>query len=216
MNARLPPSSVSYFPPQLPPQFPPRHLADIFVDKYFADVNDILCILSYNDFMAWYHQSYPDKPLEPIKQVILYTVFAFGSKDDINGSADGYFLYALNAVGPIMGQGGLEAIQALALLVCFSCNIANVKSLYSMHEAGGVGAWTYAGAAIRVAQSMNLLQDNKVNNLPDRDMGRRVWWALYDLERYSCLNSFLMLDFFLPILLCRLQLLMISSIFRFR
>ena len=85
-----------------------------------------------------------------------------------------------------------------------------------MHEPGGVGAWTYAGAAIRVAQSMNLLQDNKVNNLPDRDMGRRVWWALYDLERYSCLNSFLMLDFFLPILLCRLQLLMISSIFRFR
>lgn len=53
-----------------------------------------------------------------------------------------------------------------------------------MHEAGGVGAWTYAGAAIRVAQSMNLLQDNEVNNnLSDRDMRRRVWWALYDLER---------------------------------
>jgi hypothetical protein len=59
-----------------------------------------------------------------------------------------------------------------------------MKSLYSMHEANGVGAWTYAGAAVRVAQSMNLLQDNEFNNLPDRDMRRRVWWALYDLERY--------------------------------
>lgn len=67
--------------------------------------------------MPWYHQSYPDKPLEPIKQVILYTIFAFGSKDDINGSADVYFSYALAAVGPIMGLGGLEAIQALCLLV---------------------------------------------------------------------------------------------------
>lgn len=117
MKAGIAPSSVSYFPPQLPLQLPPRQLADIFVDRYFADVNDILCILSYNDFMAWYHQSYPDKPLEPIKQVILYTVFAFGCKDDINGSADEYFSYALNSVGPIMGQGGLEAIQALTLLV---------------------------------------------------------------------------------------------------
>jgi hypothetical protein len=119
MNARILPSSTSYFPPQSSSQLPPRHLADVFVDRYFADVNDILCILSYNDFMAWYRQSYPDKPLESIKQVILYTVFAFGSKDDINGSADGYFSLALNAVGAIMGQGGLEAIQALTLLVWF-------------------------------------------------------------------------------------------------
>jgi hypothetical protein len=67
--------------------------------------------------MVWYDQSYQDKPLEPLKQVILYTIFAFGSKDDINGSADIYFSYALGAVGPIMGHGGLEAIQAMLLLV---------------------------------------------------------------------------------------------------
>jgi Fungal specific transcription factor domain len=55
-----------------------------------------------------------------------------------------------------------------------------------MHEGGGVGAWVYAGAAIRVAQSMNLLQDNEfqIPNRIDRDMRRRVWWTLYDLERY--------------------------------
>lgn len=117
MNSRIAPSSTSYFTSQSSSQLPPRQLADIFVDRYFADVNDILCILSYNDFMPWYHQSYPDKPLEPIKQVILYTVFAFGCKDDINGSADAYFSHALNSVGPIIGQGGLEAIQALTLLV---------------------------------------------------------------------------------------------------
>jgi len=53
-----------------------------------------------------------------------------------------------------------------------------------MHQIAGVGAWTYAGAAIRVAQTMNLLQDNEFPNTPDRDMRRRVWWVLYDLERY--------------------------------
>ena len=69
-----------------------------------------------------------------------------------------------------------------------------------MHEAVGIGAWTYAGAAIRVAQSMNLLQDNEFNNnLPDRDMRRRVWWTLYDLERYQNHDSLLILDFSPPI-----------------
>jgi hypothetical protein len=118
LNPKVPVSSAgSYFPRPQFSQHPPRHIADSFVNKYFADVNDILCILSYNEFMSWYHQSYPDKHLEPIKQVILYTVFAFGSKDDINGSADVYFSHALSAVGSVMGQGSLEAIQALALLV---------------------------------------------------------------------------------------------------
>jgi hypothetical protein len=67
--------------------------------------------------MSWYQTSYPDKSLEPIKQVILYTVFAFGSKDDVNGAADTFFSYALNSVGPVLSQGSLEAIQALTLLV---------------------------------------------------------------------------------------------------
>jgi Fungal specific transcription factor domain len=173
-----------YAPQQLPSHLPPRHVADIFVDRFFADVNDLLCILSYNDFMSWFHPSYPDKPLEPIKQVILYIVFAFGSKDDIKGSADTYFSYAQGAVGPIMAQGGLEAIQTLTLLVRYLFLFVNWKALYSMHEAGGVGSWTYAGAAIRVAQSMNLLQDNEFPHSPDRDLRRRVWWTLYDLERY--------------------------------
>lgn len=54
-----------------------------------------------------------------------------------------------------------------------------------MHEIGGVSAWVYAGAAIRVAQSMNLLQDNEFPNHIYRDMRRQVWWTLYDLERFS-------------------------------
>jgi hypothetical protein len=54
-----------------------------------------------------------------------------------------------------------------------------------MHEIGGVSAWVYAGAAIRVAQSMNLIQDNEFPNQIDRDMRRQVWWTLYDLERFS-------------------------------
>jgi hypothetical protein len=99
-------------------QLPTQHFADIFVERYFADVNDILCVLSYHEFMGWYRHSYPEKPLDSAKQAILYTVFAFGSRDDINGPADIYFSYALGAIGPVLGQPGLETIQALTLMVC--------------------------------------------------------------------------------------------------
>ena len=53
-----------------------------------------------------------------------------------------------------------------------------------MHKTGSVGAWTFTGAAVRVAQSIKLLQDNEFASQPDRDLRRRVWWVLYDLERY--------------------------------
>jgi hypothetical protein len=52
-----------------------------------------------------------------------------------------------------------------------------------MHKIGGIGAWAYAGAAIRVAQSVNLLQDNEFPTQLDRNMRQHVWWTLYDLER---------------------------------
>jgi hypothetical protein len=99
------------------PQLPPRASADMYVDKYFSDVNDILCVLSYNEFLPWYHQCYPDKVLDPAKKVILFMVLAFGTKDDANGAGYPYFSYALNAIGPVMEKGGLEAIQALTLMV---------------------------------------------------------------------------------------------------
>jgi hypothetical protein len=89
----------------------------MYVDKYFSEVNDILCVLSYHEFLSWYRQCYPDKLLDPAKQVILFIVLAFGTKDDTNGAGCTYFSYALNAIGSVMEKGGLEAVQALILMV---------------------------------------------------------------------------------------------------
>jgi hypothetical protein len=94
---------------------PTRPVADILVHKYFSEVNQLHCILSYNDFMPWYQRWFPDVSLPPINQAILFTVFAFGCKDEISGPADNYFLHAVNAMGPVLLNGCLEAVQALTL-----------------------------------------------------------------------------------------------------
>jgi hypothetical protein len=98
-------------------ELPPRSLADIYVDRYFSEVNDLICVLSYNEFRSWYHYAYPDKPLDQVKQAILYTVFAFGSKDDMNGAGEAFFSQALPSAGAVVARGGLEAIQTLILMV---------------------------------------------------------------------------------------------------
>lgn len=74
-------------------------------------------MLSYTEFMSWYHEFFLEKPVDFAKQVIIFTVLAFGSKDYGNGASDTYIAHALNAIGFVMGKGGLEAVQALVLLV---------------------------------------------------------------------------------------------------
>jgi hypothetical protein len=103
----------------------------MYVDKYFSDVNDILCVLSYNEFLPWYQQCYPDKVLDPAKQVILFIVLAFGTKDDLKGAGRTYFSYALNAIGSVMEKGGLEAIQALILMVQRNLSQLTVESIFN-------------------------------------------------------------------------------------
>lgn len=98
-------------------ELPPRSLADMYVGRYFSEVNDLICVLSYNEFRSWYHYSYPDKPLDQLKEATLYTVFAFGSKDDLNGASETFFSQALPLTGALVARGGLEAIQALILMV---------------------------------------------------------------------------------------------------
>jgi len=57
------------------------------------------------------------------------------------------------------------------------------QSLYALHDSGSVCSWTLVGAAIRIAQSIGLHHDNNFPQMKDRNMRRRVWWALYDMER---------------------------------
>jgi len=62
------------------------------------------------------------------------------------------------------------------------------QSLYSMHGIDNIAAWTFAGAAVRIATSIALYRDNDLPWTPDREVPRRVWWSLYDLERFLCAN----------------------------
>jgi hypothetical protein len=52
-----------------------------------------------------------------------------------------------------------------------------------MHETRGYSTWALTGLAIRIAQCMNLMQDNDARERKGQDIRRRVWWTLYDMER---------------------------------
>lgn len=136
--------------------------------------------------MQWYILLYPDKPLDHVKQVILHVIFAFATKDAADGACDIYFSQALQIIGLAVenGKGNLETLQALLLLVISKSNGRSFQSLYSLHGLDSTGAWTFAGAAVRVAIHMNLHRDNEFLQRQERETYRRVWWTLYDLERF--------------------------------
>jgi hypothetical protein len=119
---RIIPSEPNRFAPPMR-AVPSRRAGDVLVDRFFSEVNELHFILSYNDFMPWYQRWFPDVSLDPIKQATLFTVFAFGCKDDINAPADSYFIHAVNAMGPVLVNGCLEAVQALTLGVLKSSRI---------------------------------------------------------------------------------------------
>lgn len=120
---RIIPSDPNRFAPPMR-AVPSRRAGDVLVDRFFSEVNELHLILSYNDFMPWYQRWFPEVSLDPIKQATLFTVFAFGCKDDINAPADSYFIHAVNAMGPVLVNGCLEAVQALALGVRKSFQIS--------------------------------------------------------------------------------------------
>ena len=67
--------------------------------------------------MTWYQGYDPAKPLGPTREAILLLVLALGSSSENNDEGEQYSSSALNLIGPVMKQGGLEGIQALLLMV---------------------------------------------------------------------------------------------------
>jgi len=70
--------------------------------------------------MSWYGKYDPNKPLDLTKRAILSLVCALGANGESNDEKDGYFSDAQRMIGSVLQQGGLEAIQALILMVHFT------------------------------------------------------------------------------------------------
>jgi len=97
--------------------FPERALADIYVQRYFNEINNVNWVLSYYEFMSWYRYDDPSSPLNATRHVILSLVFAFGANDV--SISETYYSNALNLIGSIIKEGGLQSVQALMLMVRF-------------------------------------------------------------------------------------------------
>ena len=112
-------SPSSEFSSQIPFQLPSRPVADACVERYFSDVNEFVFVLPYNEFHNWHSKIYDDnlELMDPTKQVIVFTVFAFGSKVQHPSYAEHFFSRARRAAGSILSTASLETIQALVLLV---------------------------------------------------------------------------------------------------
>lgn len=162
---------------------PPVHHGDALLSSYYEAIHNIIPILHWPQFIVQYERVKHHKDttnISPVWGSILYGVFACG------------LLYTtdpeIRAEYPCRGKTWINYTRMLtdvfndeftiehaisALLISVFMTELNCKS----------AAWTWLGAAVRIAQDIGLHRESGPWPVVEGEMRRRVWWGIYAWDR---------------------------------
>ncbi|EOD50241.1 putative fungal specific transcription factor domain-containing protein [Neofusicoccum parvum UCRNP2] len=178
--------------------FPPQYISDLLVNLYFDQLHYTFPILFKPYFMRQYHKlvaRQPNDRPDPGFLCIFFAVCACASGLLPRGSGGGggggggvaaggrfpgqeFYEKAWLLYYGSTGQGTIEQVQCLALLAVCSAGWNTLTQ-----------SWKFAGQAVRAAQDLGLHSglrrpaQDEPNELLMAQMGRRVWWSVYGLDR---------------------------------
>ncbi|KAF5015252.1 hypothetical protein F66182_13483, partial [Fusarium sp. NRRL 66182] len=167
---------------------------DSYIDAYFRHYHPIFPFIYKPTFMAQYHQERStDNPRA--WAILLNAVLAMGawcSSTDIDLHTEQIFVERAQRDFQqlsILDPGSVTLIQALIILSDCYQRLGNPKA-----------SWQYLGIASRMALSLELHKEKVYVNADlhpiDREIQRRVWWALYCSD--SCASKIYGLPLLLP------------------
>ncbi|EKG22393.1 Transcription factor fungi [Macrophomina phaseolina MS6] len=173
--------------------FPPQYVSDLLVHLYFDQLHYTFPILFKPYFMRQYGKlaaRNPNDAPDPGFLCVFFAVCACASGLLPRPAGGGVATASAGRPGQEFyekswllyygstGQGTIEQVQCLALLSVCSAGWNTLTQ-----------AWKFAGQAVRTAQDLGLhtglrrpAQDEP-NELLMEQMGRRVWWSVYGLDR---------------------------------
>ena len=132
----------------------------------------------------------------------LFTMLALGCPTSDSGQEvlkpSDLFSQAKHLSRNVLEDESIQTIQALLLMVIPSQYENLMKSLYLANtDLRGLG-WIFLGDAIRLAQLLGLHRNDAALQYTDpieREARRRLWWTLYEFERYSSRSAGLTIRF---------------------
>ncbi|RYO90031.1 hypothetical protein DL764_008499 [Monosporascus ibericus] len=172
------PFVATVFDPPRPP-LPSKTIAEKLLRAYYGAVHIMMPILHWPTLQHDVDELYQGSNLQRVPSSWLsmfFAVLGVGSlfSDDLDRTnRAGELLEASRSLtDPWNNDFTLDNARTLFLL-SLALNELNLKS----------AAWSWLGSAVRCAQDMDLHLETGIRSRVEADMRRRVWWAMYILDR---------------------------------
>ncbi|KAI1098969.1 fungal-specific transcription factor domain-containing protein [Jackrogersella minutella] len=165
------------------PSLPPKATVDMLLHTYYGAAHIMMPILHWPTLQHQVEELYQNTTnlqRVPISwHSMFFAVLAVGSLfssdlyPDRTLRASEYLEASRKLTDPWNNDFDLDNVRA-SFLISLALNELNLKS----------GAWNWLGTAVRSAQDLDLhLEVAGVHSRVEADMRRRVWWAIYILDR---------------------------------
>jgi len=171
---------------QARPPLPPKQATDKLLHTYYASIHVMTPIVHWPTFQSDVDRLYTSNDLRQVPSpwlAMFFTVLAVGSLfssdtvPDRMVKAGEYMDISRGLMDPWANDFVMDDVRGLFLLAV---------ALYEMNLKSA--AWKWLGKAIRCAQDLDLHMEMGVRSRVDADMRRRVWWAIYILDRTISLD----------------------------
>ncbi|KAI1135854.1 fungal-specific transcription factor domain-containing protein [Hypoxylon sp. FL0543] len=177
------PQSTIVTPEHTRPPLPPKATVDKLLHTYYGATHIMMPILHWPTLqhqVEELYQNITDLQHVPISwHSMFFAVLAIGSLfsndpyPDRTLRASEFLDASRGLVDPWTNDFDLDNVRT-SLLLSLALNELNLKS----------ASWTWLGTAVRMAQDLDLhLEVVGVRSRVEADMRRRVWWAIYILDR---------------------------------
>lgn len=182
---RQTPSSVLFDPPV--PQLPAKTVATALLHSYYGAVHIMMPLLHWPTLQHEVDELYRPGGLQhaPASWVsMFFAVLAMGSlfsadpHPDRTYRAAEFLEISRNLTDPWNNDFVLDDVRA-SFLTALALGELNLKS----------AAWTWLGTAVRAAQDLGLHLETGARSRIEADMRRRVWWAIYIVDRMTSLEQ---------------------------
>ncbi|KAJ1338436.1 proline utilization trans-activator [Microdochium nivale] len=163
------------------PRLPSKSSTEKLLVAYYGAVHHVLPILHWPTLQHTVDELYNATDLSRVPNswlAMFFAILATGSLfcDEPHPQralqAGQYLELARNLTDPWNNDFVLEDARVL-FLTSFCLNEMNLKS----------AAWKTLGSAVRCAQDLDLHLEAGTNSCVETDMRRRVWWAIYIMDR---------------------------------
>lgn len=163
------------------PRIPPKPLAEKLLVAYYGAVHHVLPILHWPTLQHTVDELYNATELSRVPNswlAMFFAVLATGSLfcDEPHPQRvlqAGQFLEVAKGLSDPWNNDFVLEDARVFFLAAFCLNEMNLKS----------AAWTVLGSAVRCAQDLDLHLEASTSSRVETDMRRRVWWAIYIMDR---------------------------------